>query len=270
MTDPKIATISRGGSRFHVSPTDGSKVPGVTSVVGMLPKGFLGPWNAKLVAETAVENLGEVVGIAMRDRQAAIDFLKGAPRRFTSKAADVGTDAHDIFEKMAGGASPGRLHPELKVYADHFGEFLDEFQPEFLHLEQTVWSDTHSYAGSFDAVMKIGGEVVGADWKTTRSGVHAEVAIQLSAYRYADYILNPEGGEDLEIPAWDGGAVLHVRPEGWKLVPVKCDEEIFEYFLKLRAIFDWDKDVRGTVIGDPINTGAAKPKRPVRRKPAAA
>lgn len=270
MTDPKISTISRGGSRFYVSPTTGEKAPGVTSVVGMLPKGFLGPWNAKLVAEYAVDNLGEVVGIAMRDRQAAIDLMKGAPRRFTSKAADVGTDAHDIFEKMAGGESPGRLHPDLKVYADHFGEFLDEFQPEFLHLEQTVWSDTHNYAGSFDAVMRVQGETVGADWKTTRSGVHAEVAIQLSAYRFADYILDPAGGENIEIPKWDGGAVLHVRPEGWKLVPVKCDEEIFQYFLYLRRIFEWDREVKNAVLGNPLNSGAEKPKRPVRRKPAAA
>ncbi|HVE24376.1 MAG TPA: hypothetical protein VNC22_03185 [Sporichthya sp.] len=265
MTQPKINTISRGGSRFYVSPLNGDKVPGVTSVVGMLPKGFLGPWNAKLVAETAVDSLGEVVSIAMKDRQAAIDFLKGAPRRFTSKAADVGTDAHDVFEKMARGETPGRMHPELKVYADHFSAFLDEFQPEFLHLEQTVWSETHGYAGSFDAIMKVDGEIVGADWKTTRSGVHAEVAIQLAAYRFADYILDPETSDQIDIPKWTGGAVFHVRPEGWSLVPVRCDEAVFEYFLHLRRVFEWDREVKDTVLGQPLNVGAKKRAAPRRR-----
>lgn len=265
MTVPKIRTISRGDSRFYVHPSSGQKAPGVTSVVGMLPKGFLGPWSAKVTAEFAVENLGDIVGIAMRDKAAAVDMLKGAPRRFTSAAADVGTDAHDVFERMAGGEAPGRLHPELKVYADHFAAFLDEFQPEFLHLERTVWSDAVDYSGSFDAIMKIAGETVIADWKTTRSGVHAEVAIQLSAYRHADYIVEPDGSE-LALPEITGGAVLHVRPEGWQLVPVKCDEEVFAFFRHLREVFRWDREVKETVLGAPLNSSAPAPKRPAPRK----
>jgi hypothetical protein len=262
MTTPKVSTISRGGSRFYVHPDTQEKVPGVTSVLGMLPKGFLKFWASKVVAEMAVDNLGEVVSIAMRDREAAIDFLKRSPDRFTKKAADVGTEAHDLFERMAKGENLGRVHPDLKPFVDHFESFLTEFSPEFVFMEETVWSETHNYAGSFDAFATIEGERVWLDYKTTRSGVHEEVAIQLAAYRYADYIVRSDGGR-VPMPGADGGAVLHVRPEGWSLIPVRCDEDVFQTFLHLRQVFEWERELKGSVIGDAINAGATpKRKRP--------
>lgn len=252
MTTPKISTISRGGSRLYVHPETAVKVPGVTSVVNMLPKGFLKFWAAKSVAEYAVDNISDVVGIAMRDRDAAVDLLKGAPNRDTKKAADIGSEVHDVFESIAKGEPPRRLHPDIKVYADHFESFMTEFSPEFVFMEETVWSEEHSYAGSFDVLGRIGGELVIGDWKTTRSGVHEEVALQLSAYRHADYIIRPDGSR-VPLPTIEGGFVLHVRPEGWGLYPIKCDEDVFAYFLKLRSVFDWDREVKGGVIGTPIN-----------------
>ena len=252
MTTPRIPTISRGGSRFYVHPETDAKAPGVTSIVSMLPKSFLRYWAAKVVAEQAVENLGEVVGLAMRDREAAIDFLKRAPDRDTKKAADVGSEVHAVFESLARGEDVRRLHPEIQVFADHFREFLDEYQPEFVHLEETVWSEEHDYAGSFDVIARIQGELVVGDWKTTRSGVHEEVALQLSAYRHADYIIRPDGTK-IPLPKVDGGFVLHVRPEGWELRPVRCDRSVFRFFLALREVFDWERDVKSTVIGDPLN-----------------
>lgn len=255
MTTPKVNTIHRGGSRFYVHPETAEKVPGVTSVLNMLPKPFLKNWAAKMVAEAAVENIGEVVTISARDKAAAIDFLKRAPERFTRGAADIGTDVHDLFDRIAKGETLGRVHPDLKPYVDHFNEFIEEFSPEFIFTEETVWSDAHLYAGSFDAYMIVAGERIWADWKTTRSGVHAEVGLQLAAYRHADYILRSDGSR-VPMPEADGGAVLHVRPEGWSLVPVRCDEEVFEDFLTLRKVFDFERSRKSTLVGKPIN---AKP-----------
>lgn len=253
MTTPKINTISRGGSRFYVNPETGEKAPGVTSILGMLPKPFLQHWAAKVVAEYAADHLGGLVDLRLGgDRQGVIDYLKGAPRRDTAKAAETGTAVHDLFERAAKGESVGRVHPEYRVYLDHFEEFLKEFSPEFVFLEETVWSEEHDYAGSFDAFAMIDGERVFLDWKTTRSGVHPEVALQLSAYRFADYIIRPDGSR-VPQPKSTGGGVLHVRPEGWSFVPVKADEETFETFKVLRRVFDWDRALKEHVIGTPIN-----------------
>lgn len=256
MTTPKVPTIKRGGARFYVHPDTNRKAPGVTSVIGMLPKDFLKFWAAKVVAETAVENLQAVVGLAMNDPQGAVDYLKRAPMRNTGKAADTGTEVHELVERLFRGENLGRLHPDIKPFVQGAQEFLDEFEPEFLHLEQTVWSDTHGYAGSFDwaAVIKNDAgeeEVVIGDTKTTRSGVHGEVALQLAAYAHADYIVGADGAQ-VPLPEFTGGAVLHLRPEGAQVVPVTITDEVFEVFLSLLPVLDWNREGSKKVLGRPV------------------
>jgi hypothetical protein len=254
VTTPKIETVSRGGSRFYLNPLDPTeRVPGVTSVLNMLPKPFLRYWAGKVVAETAVDNAGTVVQMMLSgERQGAIDFLKRAPDRQTGAASDVGTDVHDLLELLAAGQSIGAVHPDLKPYVDGWHRFNDEYQPEYLFIEETVWSRTHGYAGSFDAIVKIGDETVILDNKTTRSGVHDEVALQMTAYRKADFILRPDGTE-VPLPEITGAAVLHLRPEATQLVPVATNDAIFEAFKALLAVHKWDKETSKGVIGKPLS-----------------
>ena len=56
-----------------------------------------------------------------------------------------------------------------------------------------MWSDRSGYAGSFDAVCRIEGERVLLDLKTTRSGVHADVALQLAAYARTEQLITQDG-----------------------------------------------------------------------------
>jgi len=271
VTTPKINTIKRGDTRFYVGPSSGEKVPGVTSVVGMLPKSFLRYWAAKEVATTAVDSLPTVLQMILADqRDAAIDFLKKSPDRNTRKAADTGTAAHDLFERMSRGQELGRYHPDLEPFVRHFDEYLRVVKPEYHMMEETVWSDTHKYAGSFDAYATISGERVWLDNKTTRSGIHEEVGIQLAAYRFAESIIQPDGST-VPVPEADGGAVVHVRPDGWKLVPVKCDAEMFDVFLHLREAFRYEKEIKSGVIGATVAYGPTEdtpaPKAPTRRAP---
>lgn len=255
MTNPKINTIKRGGSRLYVHPESADKVPGVTSVLNMLPKGFLKFWASKSVAEYAVNNIGAVVTLAMNDKSAAVDLLKRAPDRDTAQAAEAGTDVHDLFERLARGEDVGRVREELKPYVGIFKGFEKQYAPEFLFLEDTVWSETHGYAGSFDFIAKVTDPdtsdrmtVIG-DWKTTRSGVHAEVALQETAYKNADYIIQPDGTK-ADIPHLDAGIVVHARPEGGQVVAARIDDELFGFFLALRKIWEWDRDVSKNVLGN--------------------
>lgn len=254
MTLPKVSTIKRGDSRFYVHPETGVKAAGVTSVVGMLPKPFLQHWAAKMVAEAAVKNAGTVVQMVLdaggKD-VGAVDWLKGAPRRFTAGAAETGTAVHDLCERLAKGEDVGRIHPEYQPFVDHFRTFLDKWQPEFILMEETVWSETHNYAGTFDAIARVNGEVVIIDYKTTRSGVHAEVALQMAAYANADYIIRSDGGRT-PLPKIEGAAVLHLRPEAWKLVPVAITPDVFDTFLHLLGVMKWDRELASGVLGVPL------------------
>ncbi|MFF4478692.1 hypothetical protein ACFY1A_16980 [Streptomyces sp. NPDC001520] len=252
-----VRTLKRGGSRFYIDPEDAQiKVPGVTSIVGMLPKDFLTFWAAKTAAEAAVDNWDIVSKLIERDPAGAIDYLKNAHRRQTKAASDLGSAAHDLFERLARGETinPRHVHADVKPHVRWFREFLDEVQPEFVHLEETVWSDTDQWAGSFDAIARIDGELVVLDWKTSKS-VYDSVALQLSAYRHADRIILAETGESIPMPTLTGGAVLHVRPEAWQFVPVECGDEVYRTFRALRSVFDWERDGKKAVVGKPIARG---------------
>ncbi|MFD7611004.1 hypothetical protein [Streptomyces sp. NPDC059828] len=265
----RVRTIQRGGSRFYIHPERPEiKVPGVTSVVGMLPKPFLMFWAAKMTAELAVDSLPFVAQMAERDRQGAVDYLKGAARRYTKLRADVGSDAHDLFERLIRGEYVGSVHPDLEPYRRNFVAFLEAVNPRLERAEDVAWSDEHGYAGSFDAVLTVWLDDKGnptpdrsgtphllmADWKTSKS-TYPDVALQMSAYVNADRIISPDGQSE-PMPEFDGAAVLHITPELWEFKPVRIDEEVFSFFLALRRVFTWDRDVSKTVLGRAIAKSA--------------
>jgi len=255
MTTPKVNTIKRQGARLYIHPDTGEQMPGVTSILNMLPKEFLKFWAAKMSAEFAVDMTPEWIGLVMKgERQAAVDIIKKAHMRNTGNAADMGTAAHDVFEKMSRDQKVGRVSPGLKPFVTHYQRFLDKFQPEFLHLEETVWQRSVGYAGSFDAIAIIEGETVILDNKTTRSGVHDEVCLQLNAYGGADALVDPDTGEETPLPDITGAAVVHMRPDEWGFYPVAYDPDKFIPVLgALKVVWDWEKNLRKGAIGRPIH-----------------
>ncbi|QAX94019.1 Cas4 family exonuclease [Streptomyces phage Euratis] len=263
----KVRTVYRGGSRFYVHPENRDVVhPGVTSVIGMLPKqNFLGPWNAKMTAELAVDSIEFIQDMAARDKAGAVQYLSGAARRYTKVRADVGSEAHDLFERIMRGEYVGRVRSDLQPYVDHFREFLEAVNPEFVRAEDVAWSDTYGYAGSFDVWLYVWLDENGkptpdrsgvkhlimGDWKTGKN-TYPDVALQLAAYERADYVMNGETGEVEPMPEFDGAAVLHITDETWAFKPVDTSDDVFAQFLHLRATFDWDRDLSRKVIGKPI------------------
>lgn len=259
-----IRTIQRSGSRFYFNEDAPEiKYPGVTSVVGMLPKPFLAYWQAKMVAELAVDSLDFIEQMAQRDRDGAVQYLKGAATRYTKTRAKVGSDAHDLFERLIRGQYVGRVHPDMEPYRRHFEAFLAAVQPELVRAEDVAWSDTHEYAGSFDGILRLKldengkpdptGEsaLVMADWKTSKA-TYPDVALQMSAYAHADFIVDPAGNREA-MPKFDGAVVLHITQDQAAFKPVRIDEaDVFAQFLHLRQTFEWDRKISKTVLGDPI------------------
>ncbi|MFF4408106.1 hypothetical protein [Streptomyces sp. NPDC001404] len=265
----QIRTIQRGGSRFYVNPETSIKVPGVTSIINMLPKPFLVHWAARMTAEAAVQNLAAVASIAERDEAGAIDYLRNSHTRYTKLRARVGSDAHDLFERMLRLEEIGRVHPDLEPYRRGFAEFMTTVRPELVRAEDVAWSDKHNYAGSFDAILRVklgeDGKVdpvngtphlLMADWKTSKD-VYSSAALQMAAYAHADRIISPDGTSE-PMPEFDGACVLHITPEGWALKPVRIDQEVYDVFLTLRHAFEWDREISKTVIGRAIAQSARR------------
>ena len=267
-----IKTTEGRGPRFYFDEAKPEiKYPGVTSIVGMLPKPFLQRWNANMAADLAVDSIDYLSSMAQRDREGAKRYIAGAAYRYTRERARIGTDAHDLFERMIRGDDMPhvRLHPDMIPYHRHFAEFLDTVQPELVRAEDVAWSDTHAYAGSFDAMLRLHlgengkpdpqGEsaLVIADWKTGKS-TYPDVALQMSAYAHADKVIAPDGSE-APMPAFDGACVLHITADEWSFLPVRIDRaDVYAHFLHLRNTFDWDRTTSKTVLGDAIAASGTK------------
>lgn len=253
-----LRSVVRDEHRSFLHPESGARVPGVTSILNNVPKPHLKVWAQRLVAEAAVENWPEVGNLAEANPEAAVAWLKKAPDRVTAHAAKVGHIAHSYFEELALGNTIGRVDPELQPFVDHFKDYLDVMQPEFLLLEEGVWSEKYNYAGTFDAVVRYNqpnilmGDVplVGVSWqdnKTTRSGLYPEVGLQLAAYRFAEYLVRPDGTFVDNRPG-DFATALHVRPEGWELVPVSAGQAELDVFYHLRAVTEYSMVHSRTII----------------------
>lgn len=271
MTSPKIRTVKRGGSRFYVHPVTGEQATGVTSVVGMLPKDFLKWWAAKMVAEEAYDNFGTLASFVVSgDRDAAVKWLKAAHQRNTGSAALRGNVVHEMTEAIdESGGMPARINRELLPYARGYLAFREETEAQILAVERTIWSQVHGYSGTLDrSILLPEAAFAGfdslpawyegpkmpiiADVKTTRSGVHAEVALQMSAYATAEEALSFDEHGAATVEAWpehaSTGLVIHLRPDAWRLVPVSCGPDVFAVFQSLLKVFAFERGLKNDVI----------------------
>lgn len=262
-----IDTVKKYGSRFYVNDSRPDvTVPGVTSVVSMLPKqDFLGPWQASMAADLAIDSFDYLKQMAERDRAGAKRYISGAARRYTEVRSKVGSRAHDVFERLMNGESVDYVHPDIENHVEHFRQFMVMVNPELVRAEDVAWSYEHEYAGSFDAILRIWVVVqpdgklkitpdrsgtpilVMVDYKTSKD-THPDVALQLAAYRYADVIIDPEGNET-PMPEIDSAAVLHITDTQWAFKGVRADRAVHDYFLTLRKTFKWVREDSKGVIG---------------------
>lgn len=250
MTAPKIRTTYKGGARYYIHPDTGETVPGVTSIIGMLPKPFLQYWAAKEVATAAVTQYHLIGQMLEHGPEGAIDYLKGTPGRTTKEAANRGTAAHSLFEAIELGEDVSYATGEIAEYGERFRAILQQLQPTGYATEVTVWSERYGYAGSADAIWEIGGEYVIVDHKTSKS-IYPEVALQLSAYAHADYAIDKVGNR-LPLPKITRGLALHYpREGGWAIYEVPIGDEVFETFRALQVVFEWHRQ-ESKVIRQPL------------------
>ena len=250
MTTPAVKTIQRQNKRWYVHPVDGSKSIGVTSVLNELAKPFLQYWAAKVVATECVDNLGAVMNmITSHNRDGAVDFLKRAPGRSSGAAADTGTQLHAIVESINRGEGPGYVPPELQPTINHYHQFLADWEPEWVEVEATGFNKVDDYAGTMDGIAVIGGDLLLVDLKTGK-GIYEELALQLNAYANFTELVTADG-TSRPMPAVTGALALHLRPEGYRLIPVRLGDDIQEVFRSLLNLIKWTSEIKRGVLGTP-------------------
>jgi hypothetical protein len=222
----------------------------VTTIIGGgLPKPALIPWAARFTAEYAIEHIDELNAmLAEGDDIAALKWLKDSRLRSTETKANLGSDVHAALEANTLGTAY-EASPAAAPYIEGFHEWVEDFSPRFEMVESSVYNRQHRYAGTLDAIVEIEGKLLLVDFKTGKS-VYPEVALQLAAYRHAEFV--GIGDEEHPMPATVGGAVLHLTPSGYRWIEVECGEEVFNAFLYVRECFRFAKDTASTVLGAPV------------------
>lgn len=242
----------RHGYRWSDGVTSTDTLPSVTTIMGVLDKsGPLIGWAKRITAEAAVDNAAQIPGwVALGGKSGAVSLLTKAATQTRDKAADVGTRVHALAESVARGQAvelTDEERPFLKAYQD----FLAEWQPRYLAAEEMVVSLTHGYGGTFDAIVEMAGDVWMLDTKTSK-GCYPETSLQLAAYTFADFIGRPADGKRYSIPPITAYGVLHLRPEGYEVVPYDVTQETFNAFLYARRLYEWRETQAPRVMGQPL------------------
>lgn len=265
--EDRIPKPSAGWYRDKVT---GAKYRRVTTILnlGSTKGDVLSIWAANLVAETAFANLPQLVAASLNPVQRAetYDWLRRAPLRKKDERADIGSAVHQIIEAhVLGQPIPAGLveDPEMAPYLRHFLQFVEDWQVTFEASEMVVGNPEFGYAGTLDYLLRSpliaaelgvpAGMVLIGDTKTGGEldvkGVYPEAALQMAAYRRAE-VAWMRDGSTVPMPATHStGVVLHLRPEGYRLIPIECGEDVFAAFRIVQQAADWVSGLSKAVVG---------------------
>lgn len=255
MTGPRNARKTTAGRSYVWGATGETETfTSVTTILGaVLAKPALPRWAAKVCAEYTVEKFGSLAAMMRSgDRDAVVSMIKQAPWTARDKAADRGTLVHALAEAVSLDQTP-TVPEELKGYLSAWAEWVHDFKVTFEAAEMTVYERSRGYAGTLDAIVTtpaLGSILV--DYKTGRD-VYPETALQLTAYRYAEFVGLPDGTE-AEVPEVEGTYVLHLGDGTYDLVPVRSDMSQRDTWQAVLDLYEWT--CRKDLIGASMGSGA--------------
>jgi hypothetical protein len=258
---PKNAR-SRGSQRYYSWRSE--NYWSVTTILQAVPKPALINWAKKFTAEYAVEHISALNELIAADPDGAVDWLKGAAYRDRNRKAEIGSQIHAASEAYVLGKPFPKWPATIEKQMLAFERFLADYEPEFSMTEASVYNRSERYAGTLDGIVTIDGRVLVGDIKSGKA-IYPEVALQLAAYRFAEFIGAPDGSEKAMYPT-DGAFALHLPAEGgsYDVVDVRADEEVFKAFLYMRESFRWMEELSKTVLLGPLQAGGNEAERAFR------
>jgi hypothetical protein len=228
MTTPLLAENVKGKGRHYKHPNTGDLVPSITNVIGVLNKPALPRWAAIEVAKKAWELR---LSLPNMDEEDAVAVMKGAPWRKSTRAADRGTTIHAYLEARMLGVTPEVVEGEALRYRDAAEAWLDEWQPEVIGTELTVFGP--DYAGTGDLWCRRDGKVTIVDFKTSKA-IYGEAALQIAALAGAH--LDAAGSP---APAAVEGWVVRIGEDGFEARQIDDLQANFATFRNLLAVWHW-------------------------------
>jgi hypothetical protein len=277
MTTPSLSQQTPRGRMYRLEPDGPLVYPSITTVAGMRAKDHLQGWYATMASKRALEMFSFLdrhperasaeISRVSRDRWGTQKRIAAAAEDYTRGTSEFGTLVHAACEQWGrDGTRPDHeavtgiadamrseqgafakersvddLLRRVDVRLDGYGGFLDDFQPEIVEVEQTVVNHTVGYAGTTDAIVRVGGSLLSADIKTGKK-VRGEYALQGVAVVNGELLVD-EDGTVRDMPELTGAFVVHL-PEagGYRVVPLRTGEAEFDAFRALKAVWAFQDD----------------------------
>jgi hypothetical protein len=201
--------------------------------------------------------------------------VKGASKRYSRAAADRGTAIHTHVEKYNLGVIMDPWPLPVRASMLQYEHFMETVQPRVEAAECKVYhgprviGKAYCYAGTMDLLCEIDGRMCILDVKTGKS-VHEDAALQINAYAHADFLIadpnhpdaiqvTPARGkrwyewrgsaaDEIPMPDIQAGYVLHLRDDGWALHEVPISDELYEMFLSLFSVENWERGLKRGVL----------------------
>ena len=210
----KLKKVAKAHTIYKTS--DGKRVPGATTITGLLNKPFLIAWANKLGLE-------------------GVDSTK-----YRDEAADIGTLAHALIQAHLEGSELdtseyGKLQIDLAENAVlSYLEWEKNHDVNPILLETPLVSDTRLYGGTVDCYCMLDGEPTLVDFKTGKA-IYDEYFVQTAGYAE---LLKEHGHPVSKI------VILRVgrdETEGFETRFVSDYSKYFEIFEHLNAIYQLKK-----------------------------
>ena len=205
----------------------------VTTILKALPTPWLGAWAAKMVAQTALDEIDRLREMEAREgTEATLRYLKAAPWRTRDAAAERGTAVHAAAEL----GTTGEDVPEnarKRVLAWH--RWLDDYKPDIEYQEGTVYYPFYGYAGTFDLLARIGGvckcHAEGLWLIDIKTGFLSwEHRLQQAAYKNASFIGDEYGNPVADVPVIDHVGILGLHDDGYEFIEIKVGDDEWDAF----------------------------------------
>lgn len=205
-------------------------------------------WNATRERPTRIASSDVLPRLALGE------ILKDIRYRDLDEAGGKGTAVHGMAERLARGEDV-EVPDNLAGHVASYVRFLDEWRPEDALLERVVVNRRWRYMGKLDLIATIPklppaiAELIGKpsgrglfDIKTSRSGIFAEVALQLEGYRNCETMI--DGDREIPMEPIDFVAAIHVRADGYDVIAFDVNRgpvrpTTFDIFLYAKQVGDW-------------------------------
>ncbi|KUF18415.1 hypothetical protein [Streptomyces silvensis] len=264
--------IPRPSQGWYRVPGTDLKLRRVTTILSQgFPKPQLVFWAANLTAADAFATLPKLVAASLHpaDKEEAYDWLRKGHIRKKDDRAEIGSAVHDLVEAhVLGTPIPEALlaDEELAPFLDNFLSFVSEWGIEFEASEMVVGNLTDGWAGKLDylfrsariaAALKVPADTLFiGDTKTggelDEKGVYPEAGAQMAAYRRAEVAWLRDGTQVPMPGVHDVGIVLHLRPEGYRPMPLKCGDDVYETFRHVQQVAEFQRVLAKSVVGEAL------------------